>query len=67
MAKWYNIIKGNREYSRNDKRFYTDVDMMEIKRMESVSNSEQKRGLKEKKHSSIYDCRCGCEGCFIIR
>ena len=65
MAKWYEIVK-RVDHSKNGKRFYSSRDMMEIRRMESVANSELKRGLRKKDHTHIYECGCGTEGCFII-
>jgi hypothetical protein len=40
--------------------------MSELKRMESVSNAEAKRGERDKKHEYISVCGCGSEGCFIL-
>lgn len=65
MAKWYNVVKKYKGESRNFKRFYSSRDMMELKRMISVANSEAKRGLR-KPHNGISPCGCGMEGCFIL-
>jgi hypothetical protein len=66
MAKWYRVIKHNVKESSNFKRFYTSRDMMEIKRMESIVNSEVKRGERKNKHTGISRCSCGSEGCFVL-
>ena len=65
MSKWYERVRRRKE-SKNLKRFYTQLDMAEIKRMESVANSEVKRGLREKRPNLSYVCGCGSEGCFLI-
>lgn len=65
MSKWYERVR-RRDESKNGKRFYTELDMAEIKRMESVANSEVKRGLRENKPNYYSVCGCGAEGCFII-
>ena len=64
MAKWYENVR-RRDESKNGKRFYTQLDMAEIKRMESVANSESKRSGGNKPNY-CYICGCGCEGCFIL-
>ena len=65
MAKWYNIVKRYKGESKSHKRFYSSRDMMELKRMISVANSEAKRGLR-KPYKGISPCGCGMEGCFIL-
>ncbi len=65
MSKWYERVR-RRDESKNGKRFYTELDMAEIKRMESVANSEVKRGLRKNKPNYYSVCGCGAEGCFII-
>lgn len=65
MAKWYENIRQRKE-SKNYKRFYTQLDMAEIKRMESVQNSEIKRGEREHRPNYYSVCGCGSEGCFIL-
>lgn len=64
MSKWYENIRRRKE-SKNWKRFYTMLDMSEIKRMESIANSEVKRGERKNKPNYCYVCGCGSEGCFI--
>lgn len=52
------------KYSKNDKRFYTRLDMAIIKQNESIVNSEVKRGKRKKQADRILTCSCGVEGCF---
>ena len=48
------------------KRFYTALDMAEIKHQEAIKASEIKRGVREPKgNNSIIVCGCGREGCFL--
>lgn len=65
MAKWYENIRRRKE-SKNYKRFYTQLDMAEIKRMESIANSEVKRGIRANRPNYYCVCGCGTEGCFIV-
>jgi len=65
MAKWYENLRKRNE-SKSGNRFYTQHDMAEIKRIESVANSEAKRGIREHKPNYYCVCGCGCEGCFIV-
>lgn len=51
---------------KNDKRFYTALDMAEIKHQEAIKASQIKRGeRKDKGNNSIIVCGCGREGCFL--
>ena len=65
MAKWYENIRQRKE-SKNGNRFYTLLDMAEIKRMESVQNSRVKRGEMKNRPNYCSCCGCGSEGCFIL-
>ena len=57
--------KGKRvKYSKNDKRFYSQLDMAQLKQDEAISNSRFKRGEKKELHSVISVCSCGADGCF---
>jgi hypothetical protein len=70
MSKWWEFTRrtdsGRFRVRYGKKRFYTSRDMSELKRMESVSNAEAKRGERDKKHEYISVCGCGSEGCFIL-
>lgn len=55
------------KYSKQGKRFLTQLDMAEAKRTDSIRNSEIKRGEREKlPHRYICDCGCGTEGCMMV-
>ena len=55
------------ETQKGGKRFYTSVDMSEVKHMIAIRNSEIKRGLiVDKPNNYIAVCGCGNEGCFIL-
>jgi hypothetical protein len=55
------------ETQRGGRRFYTSVDMSELKHMIVIRNSEIKRGLiVDKPNNYISVCGCGNEGCFIL-
>jgi hypothetical protein len=58
---------GHKPASRkNHVRFYTALDMAELKHMEAIRNSRVKRGEEKEKHTYISCCGCGREGCFIV-
>jgi hypothetical protein len=65
MAKWWENIR-KRKSSKNGNRFYTQLDMAEIKRMTSVANSQANRGEIEHKPNYTCECGCGAEGCFLV-
>jgi hypothetical protein len=66
MAKWWNNVKRVNE-SKNGKRFLDSFDMAEAKRMESILNSQIKRGDREPKPRRYMSvCGCGCTGCIIV-
>lgn len=73
MAKLRNLCKRRPESRWNpmtkkgNKRFYTSVDMSELKHMIAIRNSEIKRGLiEDKPNNYISVCGCGMEGCFVL-
>ena len=76
MAKLWNVVKyrpSSSPAATNGKRFYTAVDMAELKHMVAQHNGWAKRQAKaqgisvdELRHNSIYPCGCGTEGCFIV-
>jgi hypothetical protein len=58
--------KREAKYSKNDKRFYTSLDMAIAKHDQAVRNSKIKRGeMKRGGTEYIADCGCGSEGCFL--
>jgi thiamine pyrophosphokinase len=60
-----NLIK-KRKSSKNGNRFFTSLDMSEIKHQEAIKNSEIKRGKRQDKGNNyISECGCGFEGCFV--
>lgn len=61
------LLARNKKHSRkNDKRFYTALDMAIIKHDAAVRNAKIKRGeLQKGKLDYISVCGCGHEGCFI--
>lgn len=74
MAKLYNayehpkekIKRNNRKYKH--RRFYSNLEMSIIKHDEAVHNSETKRGSTSAGNNHvIYECGCGCRGCFLHR
>ena len=77
MAKLINLVKSrNSSTSKttNGKRFYTAIDMAELKHMIAKHNRWAKEKAKaqgisveELRHNRINSCACGVEGCFIIR
>ena len=55
------------ETQKGGRRFYTSVDMSELKHMTAIRNAEIKRGLiVDKANNGICVCGCGNEGCFIL-
>lgn len=66
MGKWWENVK-EVNYSRvNNRRFLTSFDMSEAKRMESIHNSEIKRGIKKQKGNMKHViCTCGSSGCLF--
>lgn len=60
---------GRRKESKHDNRFYTKLDMAEIKHYEAIMNSMKKRGVlvPEGQNHIIVLCGCGREGCFVHR
>ena len=52
------------KYSKNGKRFYSRLDMAQLKQDEAKSNSRFKRGESKELHSKISVCSCGADGCF---
>lgn len=74
MAKLYNAYEHPKEQKKRDKvkyrhrRFYTNLDMSILKHDEAVQNSQKKRGeVLSSGNGLIYECGCGCRGCFIHR
>lgn len=66
MAKWWNNVT-RVEHSKNGRRFLTSFDMSEAKRMDSIVNSQIKRGERKAKFNRyMCDCGCGCSGCIIV-
>lgn len=66
MAKLNKICKRRKE-SKSGKRFYTSIDMSELKHMIAIRNSQVKRGdVPYRVNSGISVCGCGAEGCFIL-
>jgi hypothetical protein len=66
MAKWWNNVRRVEE-SKNRRRFLNSFDMAEAKRMESILNSQIKRGERETKPNRyMCVCGCGCTGCIIV-
>jgi hypothetical protein len=66
MAKWWNNVRRVKE-SKKYRRFLTSFDMAEAKRMESILNSQIKRGDREQKARRYMSvCGCGCTGCIIV-
>lgn len=60
-SRWNPITK------KGHKRFYTSVDMSELKHMIAQRNSQIKRGeVKDHPNNYISVCGCGNEGCFIL-
>ena len=73
MAKLWKLCKRrpssrwNPETKKGDKRFYTSVDMAEVKHMVAIRNSRIKRGeTPDFFNNYISVCGCGHEGCFIV-
>lgn len=73
MAKLRNITRNrpesrwNPKTGKGHKRFYTSVDISEVKHMIAIRNSEIKRGLiVDHPNNYISVCGCGHEGCFIL-
>jgi len=74
MAKLYDAYEHPKEQKKRDKvkyrhrRFYTKLDMSILKHDEAVQNAQKKRGeVKSAGNGIIYECGCGCRGCFIHR
>lgn len=66
MAKWWDNVR-RVDHSKNGKRFYTSFDMAEAKRMDSILNSQIKRGDRKAKFTRyMCDCGCGASGCIIV-
>jgi hypothetical protein len=65
MAKWWENTK-RVNVSKNNKRFLTSFDMAEAKRMESILNSEIKRGVRPVEGNMRHViCTCGVSGCIF--
>jgi hypothetical protein len=65
MAKWWENTK-RVNVSKNNKRFLTSFDMAEAKRMESILNSEIKRGERPVEGNMRHVvCTCGVSGCIF--
>lgn len=59
-------LVNKKNLSKNNKRFFTKLDMSIIKKDAANRNSQIKRGLiKKYPNNIIYPCLCGSEGCFI--
>jgi len=60
------IIANRKKEYRNNKRFYTSIDMAIIKKDAAGRNALIKRGVLQKGGTEyIVICGCGKEGCFI--
>jgi hypothetical protein len=58
----YRKVKPNRFHIQ--KRFLSQLDLAEMKKMEAISNSQIKRGERQKGNwGGHYVCGCGVEGC----
>ena len=56
----------NVKYSKkNDRRFYNQKDMSELRHAIEVYNSRVKRG-EVKPYNNIDPCHCGARGCFLL-
>lgn len=66
MANWWDNTR-RVKHSKNNRRFFTSLDMSEAKRLESILNSRIKRGeISAKFTQHMYDCGCGVTGCIIV-
>ena len=70
MAKLWKLCKPNMKASKAShyrKRFFTSIDMSELKHMIAIRNSQIKRGeIEDHPNNYIAVCGCGHEGCFIL-
>ena len=59
--------RGPAKESKHSNRFYTKLDMAEIKHYEAILNSMRKRGIVVPEGQNFYItlCGCGAEGCFV--
>jgi hypothetical protein len=58
--------KQRRKSSKNNRRFYTSMDMSIFKQDEAMYNSMEKRGIRPRTNNrGVCVCGCGAEGCFI--
>lgn len=66
---WYTKLKSKYRKKKpnrfdHQKRFLSVFDISEMKKMESITNSQIKRGEKERGNSAAhYVCGCGVEAC----
>lgn len=66
---WYSKSKSKHRKKKpnrfnHQKRFLSSLDLAEAKKMESITNSQIKRGDKEPGNFAYhYVCGCGAEGC----
>jgi len=59
-------IARRKKESKNNKRFYTSVDMAIVKKDAAIRNAKIKRGVLQRGGTEyIAVCGCGTEGCFI--
>ena len=74
MANLRDVCRPNRKSSRynpitkkRERRFYTSIDMSELKHMIAQRNSQIKRGeVIDHPNNYISVCGCGYEGCFVL-